>query len=184
MKLVSNTLSLSLRFAAVAGAVLFSQQALAVGTAAGTPRTLYEAVVQPFLEYSSRRDAVLILLFIYLGYMALNSSFDDPSRCERSAAILALIGFINVPIIKFSVDWWNTLHQPASVVKMDGPAIHSSMLAPLFMMAVGFTLFFFVVLLIRMRALMLARRARGLTLAGLHDMTATNQQPAESQAGQ
>ena len=134
--------------------------------------------------WDARLTSVLVLFFLYLGYMALNSSFDDPSRCERSAAILALIGFINVPIIKFSVDWWNTLHQPASVVKMDGPAIHSSMLAPLFMMAVGFTLFFFVVLLIRMRALMLARRARGLTLAGLHDMTATNQQPAESQAGQ
>ena len=134
--------------------------------------------------WDARLTSVLVLFFLYLGYMALNSAFDDPSRGERSAAILALIGFINVPIIKFSVDWWNTLHQPASVVKMDGPAIHSSMLAPLFMMAVGFTLFFFVVLLIRMRALMLARRARGLTLAGLHDMTATNQQPAESQAGQ
>ena len=112
--------------------------------------------------------------------MALNSAFDDPSRGERSAAILALIGFINVPIIKFSVDWWNTLHQPASVVKMSGPAIHPSMLVPLLMMAVGFTLFFCAVLLIRMRALMLARRARGLTLAGLHDMTATGRQPAES----
>jgi heme exporter protein C len=129
--------------------------------------------------WDARLTSVLVLFFLYLGYMALNSAFDDPSRGERSAAILALIGFINVPIIKFSVDWWNTLHQPASVVKMSGPAIHASMLVPLLMMAVGFTLFFFAVLLIRMRALMLARRARGLTLAGLHDMTEPSQRPAE-----
>jgi len=129
--------------------------------------------------WDARLTSVLVLFFLYLGYMALNSAFDDPSRGERSAAILALIGFINVPIIKFSVDWWNTLHQPTSVVKMSGPAIHASMLIPLLMMAAGFTLFFFTVLLIRMRALMLARRARGLTLAGLHDMTAPGRQPAE-----
>jgi heme exporter protein C len=129
--------------------------------------------------WDARLTSVLVLFFLYLGYMALNSAFDDPSRGERSAAILALIGFINVPIIKFSVDWWNTLHQPASVVKMSGPAIHGSMLVPLLMMAVGFSLFFCAVLLIRMRALMLARRARGLTLAGLHDMAASSQQPAE-----
>ncbi len=129
--------------------------------------------------WDARLTSVLVLFFLYLGYMALNSAFDDPSRGERSAAILALIGFVNVPIIKFSVEWWNTLHQPASVVKMSGPAIHASMLVPLFLMAVGFTLFFFAVLLIRMRTLMLARRARGLTLAGLHDMTASSQQPAE-----
>jgi len=129
--------------------------------------------------WDARLTSVLVLFFLYLGYMALNSAFDDPSRGERSAAILALIGFINVPIIKFSVDWWNTLHQPASVVKMSGPAIHGSMLVPLLMMAVGFSLFICAVLLIRMRALMLARRARGLTLAGLHDKAASSQQPAE-----
>jgi len=129
--------------------------------------------------WDARLTSVLVLFFLYLGYIALNSAFDDPSRGERSAAILALIGFINVPIIKFSVDWWNTLHQPASVVKMSGPAIHGSMLVPLLMMAVGFSLFICAVLLIRMRALMLARRARGLTLAGLHDMAASSQQPAE-----
>jgi heme exporter protein C len=129
--------------------------------------------------WDARLTSVLVLFFLYLGYMALNSAFDDPSRGERSAAILALIGFINVPIIKFSVDWWNTLHQPASVVKLSGPAIHASMLVPLLMMAVGFTLFFFAVLLLRMRALMLARRARGLTLAGLHDLTTSCGQPAK-----
>ncbi len=110
---------------------------------------------------------MLVLFFLYLGFIALNAAFDDPSRGEKSAAVLALVGFVNVPIIKFSVDWWNTLHQPASVVKMSGPAIHGSMLVPLLMMATGFTLYFFAVLLVRMRALMLARRVRALTMAGL-----------------
>jgi len=97
--------------------------------------------------------------------MALKDAFDDPSRGERAAAILALVGFVNVPIIKFSVDWWNTLHQPASVVKMSGPAIHSSMLIPLLLMALGFTFYFGALLLVRMKTLMLARRARGMAMA-------------------
>jgi len=115
--------------------------------------------------WDARLTSVLVLFFLYLGFMALHNAFDDPARGEKSAAILSLVGFVNVPIIKFSVDWWNTLHQPASVVKMSGPAIHASMLMPLLLMAVGFTLFFFCVLIIRIRALLLARRARALMMA-------------------
>ena len=118
--------------------------------------------------WDARLTSVLILFFLYLGFIALSGAFDDPARGERSAAVLALVGAVNVPIIKFSVDWWNTLHQPASVVKMSGPAIHLSMLVPLLMMAAGFTLFFMALLLVRMRALLLARRARALTMAGVH----------------
>ncbi len=118
--------------------------------------------------WDARLTSVLILFFLYLGFMALSAAFDDPARGERSAAVLALVGAINVPIIKFSVDWWNTLHQPASVVKMSGPAIHASMLAPLLMMATGFSLFFMALLLVRMRASLLARRVRALTMAGVH----------------
>jgi heme exporter protein C len=77
---------------------------------------------------------------------------------------LAIVGVINVPIIKFSVDWWNTLHQPASVVKMDGPAIHSSMLTPLLLMAVGYTAFYFWVLFIRSRAELSANKVRALRI--------------------
>jgi heme exporter protein C len=117
--------------------------------------------------WDARLTSVLVLFFLYLGFMALNAAFDDPARGEKSAAVLALVGFVNVPVIKFSVDWWNTLHQPASVVKMSGPAIHGSMLIPLLTMAAGFTLYFFAVLLLRMRALMLARRVRALTMAGV-----------------
>jgi hypothetical protein len=68
---------------------------------------------------------------------------DDPAKCRAPAAVLTLVGFINIPIIKFSVDWWNTLHQPASVIRMDGPTIHPSMLYPLLVMAIAYTLIFF-----------------------------------------
>ena len=72
--------------------------------------------------WDARLTSVLVLFFLYLGYMALENAFDDPARGTRAASILALVGFVNVPIIKFSVDWWNTLHQPASVVRLDGPS--------------------------------------------------------------
>ena len=114
--------------------------------------------------WDARLTSVLILFFLYIGYMALVNAFDDPERGSRAGAILALVGFVNVPIIKFSVDWWNTLHQPASVVKMDGPAIDSSMLIPLLLMALGFKLYFLVVLVIRMRGELTARRVRALRL--------------------
>ncbi len=101
--------------------------------------------------WDARLTSVLVLFFLYLGYMALNNAFDDPQRGAKSSAILALVGFVNVPIIKFSVDWWNTLHQPSSVVKMGGPAIHASMLWPLLLMGAAFTTYYLWVMLIRIR---------------------------------
>lgn len=118
--------------------------------------------------WDARLTSVLILFFLYLGYMALENAFDDPARGTRAAAILALVGFINVPIIKFSVDWWNTLHQPASVVRLDGPAIHPSMLAPLLVMALAFTCYYFWVVLLRVRSEILAGKIRGLKLRQAH----------------
>jgi len=118
--------------------------------------------------WDARLTSVLILFFLYLGYMALANAFDNPARGERAAAILALIGAVNVPIIKFSVDWWNTLHQPASVTRAAMPAIHISMLTPLLLMAVGFTLFFVSLLLVRARSELLTRRLRALRLAEIH----------------
>jgi heme exporter protein C len=102
--------------------------------------------------WDARLTSVLVLFFLYLGHIALSSAYEDPARGSRAAAILALVGFVNVPIIKFSVDWWNTLHQPASVLKSSGPAIHGSMLWPLLIMATAFTSYFVTVLLIRVRA--------------------------------
>jgi heme exporter protein C len=94
-------------------------------------------------------------------------AFDDAARGAKAAAILALVGVINVPIIKFSVDWWNSLHQPASVIKLSGPTIHSSMLIPLLLMAVGFTFYFATLVLVRMKSEIMAARIRALRLAQL-----------------
>ena len=89
---------------------------------------------------------------------------EDPSRAARAAAVLTLVGAINLPIIKFSVDWWNTLHQPASVFRFDGPSIHPSLLAPLALMAVAFVLLFITLHLAAMRNEILRRRVRTLRL--------------------
>ena len=112
--------------------------------------------------WDARLTSVLLLFFLYLGHIALMNAFENPERGQKSAAVLALVGVVNLPIIKFSVDWWNTLHQPASVIRMDGPTIDSSMLWPLIIMAVGFKLYFLTVLLIRMKSELLAARARSL----------------------
>ena len=118
--------------------------------------------------WDARLTSVLILFFLYLGYMALNNAFDDPTRGAKAASILALVGAINVPIIKFSVEWWNTLHQPASVVKMGGPSIHPSMLVPLLLMAVAFTTYYGWVLMLRMRGEIIAGRIRAIRLRQVH----------------
>ena len=124
----------------------FTFLALATGSLWGKP------MWGTWWVWDARLTSVLILFFLFLGYIVLYNAFDDRSRGARAAAILSIVGVINVPIIKFSVDWWNTLHQPASVIKMDGPAIHSSMLTPLILMAVGYTSLFIWILLIRARA--------------------------------
>lgn len=112
--------------------------------------------------WDARLTSVLVLFFLYLGYIALRDAFDDPARGARSAAILALVGFVNVPIIKFSVDWWNTLHQPSSVLRMNGPTIHPDMLIPLLLLALAFQLFYVWLLLIRIRTELMAQRVRAL----------------------
>jgi heme exporter protein C len=112
--------------------------------------------------WDARLTSVLVLFFLYLGYIALVHAFDDPTRGIRAASVLALVGWVNVPIIKFSVDWWNTIHQPASVIRMDGPKMAASMLIPLLVMAIAFTLLFVVQLVVRMRAALIERKIRAL----------------------
>ena len=114
--------------------------------------------------WDARLTSMLVLLFLYLGYMALIEAFDDPTRGTRASSILVLVGVVNVPIIKFSVDWWNTLHQPASVVKMGGPAIHASILAPLLVMGVAFTTYYLWVVLIRIRREVTANKIHALQM--------------------
>jgi heme exporter protein C len=101
--------------------------------------------------------AELILLFLYLGYIGLRASFDDTQRADRASAVLAIVGVIDVPIVHFSVIWWNSLHQAPSVMRLGKPTIALPMLIPLLMMALGFTLYFFAVLLLRLRGEVLRR---------------------------
>jgi heme exporter protein C len=115
--------------------------------------------------WDARLTSVLVLFFLYLGHIALSNAFDNPQRGARAAAVLALVGFVNIPIIKFSVDWWNTLHQPASITRLDTPAIDPAMLTPLLLMALAFTFYFVTMLLVRMRADLNAARARALRLS-------------------
>ena len=112
--------------------------------------------------WDARLTSVFILFLMYLGIIALTRALDDASRAAWAAAIITLVGFINIPIIKFSVDWWHTLHQPASVFRIDGPTIPPAMLWPLGVMALGYTLLFAAVLLVRIETEVLARRLRGL----------------------
>lgn len=112
--------------------------------------------------WDARLTSMLVLLLLYLGLMALRAAIDEPNRAGRAAAVLTLVGFINVPIVKFSVDWWNTLHQPASVFRMGGSTIESSLLWPLLVCAIGFTLLFLALHVLGMRTEILRRRVQAL----------------------
>jgi heme exporter protein C len=107
--------------------------------------------------WDPRLTAQLILLLLYLGYMGLRSGIDDLGRADRASAVLAIVGVINIPIIRYSVDWWNSIHQAPSVMKMERPSMPFDMLAPLLMMLLGFTLYFAAVMLVRLRAEILRR---------------------------
>jgi heme exporter protein C len=110
--------------------------------------------------WDARLTSVLVLFLMYLGVIALWRTVDDPARAARVAAVLTLVGAINIPIIKFSVDWWNTLHQPASVLRLGGSTIHPTILLPLIIMLAAFTLLFLTLHLAAMRNEVLRRRVR------------------------
>src|SRR5436190_3593049 len=118
--------------------------------------------------WDARLTSVLVLFLMYLGVMALWRTVDDPSRAARAAAILTLVGAINLPIVKFSVDWWNTLHQPASVFRAGGSTIDPSILTPLLVMALAFMLLFVTLHLAAMRNEILRRRVRTMWLMQAH----------------
>jgi heme exporter protein C len=117
-----------------------------------------------YWEWDARMTSVLVLFLMYLGLIALWRAVDEPSRAAKAAAILTLVGAINIPIIKFSVEWWNTLHQPASVLRMDGPTIHPAILTPLLVMAIAFSFLFITLLVASMRNEILKRRVRTLQM--------------------
>jgi heme exporter protein C len=113
----------------------------------------------------ARLTSMFVLLLLYLGYLAVWQAVSDPIRAGRIAAIVAIVGFINVPIVKFSVDWWSTLHQPASVFRMGGPTIHPSMLVPLGVMAAAYAMFFLALWLAAMKAEIIERRIQQMQIA-------------------
>jgi heme exporter protein C len=115
--------------------------------------------------WDARLTSELILLFIYLGYIALWDAIEDPQRAAKAAAVLALVGVVNLPIIHFSVDWWNTLHQPASLLREGGSGIHPAFLKPLLLMAVGYNVLFVWLWFLRIRTEIFRRRSRSLMLA-------------------
>jgi heme exporter protein C len=107
--------------------------------------------------WDARLTSELILLFLYLGVIALYSAIEDRRVASRAVSILAIVGVVNIPIIHYSVEWWNTLHQPATITKFDKPSMHPSMLWPLLTMALAFKLFYFSVVLMRARVEVLER---------------------------
>jgi heme exporter protein C len=115
--------------------------------------------------WDARLTSVLVLFFLYLGHIALVRAFDDPVRGYRAGAILALIGVVNLPVMKFSVDWWNTLHQPATISFTGAPTMYVGMLWPLLIASAGYTLVFAAIVVTRIRAAVMERRIRALLMA-------------------
>lgn len=145
------------RAAALPGAV-YTALALITGSLWGKP--MWGAW---WVWGDARLMSELILLLFYLGYMALRASIDDEARAARAAAVLGLVGLVNLPIVKFSVDWWNSLHQPASLLREGGPSMAAGMLAPLLVMMAAYLLFFLAVWLTSVRTEIVRRRVRALT---------------------
>src|SRR5438309_7531063 len=145
------------REAAPLGAV-FTALALVTGSLWGKP------MWGTYWVWDARLTSFLLLFFLYIGYMALWNAIEDETRAARAAAILALVGAVNIPIIKFSVEWWNTLHQGASVLRIGGPTMDRAFLIPLVIMAVAFSLLFVTLHLAAMRNEILRRRVRSLQM--------------------
>ncbi len=146
----------AVKAAAPIGAV-FTALALITGSIWGRP------MWGTWWVWDARLTSVFILFLMYLGLIVLTRALDEPGRSAKAAAILVLVGFVNIPIIKFSVDWWNTLHQSASVIRVDGPAMPPVFLIPLLVSAAGFTLLFFALHLTAMRTEVLRRRVAALS---------------------
>jgi heme exporter protein C len=124
--------------------------------------------------WDARLTSVLVLFIIYLGIIALARAIEEPAAAARSLAIVTLVGFINIPIVKFSVDWWNTLHQPASVSRFARPAMDTAFLYPLLVMALAYSVLFLTLHLMGMRNEILDRRIRSLSLSTARDASGTS----------
>ena len=116
--------------------------------------------------WDARLTSMLILFIFFLGYIALSNAFERNERGSRPAALLAIVGSINLPIVKFSVDWWNTLHQPASIIRTGGISIDQSMLVPLIIMTLAFNVFFILVVILRAHSILIERKVYHLKVLG------------------
>lgn len=132
----------------------FTFLALATGSLWGKP------MWGTWWVWDARLTSELILLFLYLGYIALVSAIEDKRTAARAGGLLILVGVVNIPIIHYSVEWWNTLHQGPTVTKLDKPSIHPSMLLPLLLMALAFQCYYFTLVLVRARTELLERERR------------------------
>ena len=110
--------------------------------------------------WDARLTSELVLLLLYLGYLALDSAIDDRRTAGRAGAVLALVGLVNLPIIHYSVEWWNTLHQGATVTKLGAPSIHIDMLVPLLIMGIAFKMHYLTVLMLGVRTGLLKQEKR------------------------
>tara|TARA_E500000081_G_scaffold118649_1_gene122603 strand:+ start:466 stop:1197 length:732 start_codon:yes stop_codon:yes gene_type:complete len=114
--------------------------------------------------WDARLTSMLILFFFYLGFILLSNAFERKIDGSKTASVLAIIGLINLPIIKFSVDWWHTLHQPSSILRMDGPSIDKEMLFPLSLMMIGFSLFSLYLIIINVKRMLMEKKCEALIL--------------------
>ena len=114
--------------------------------------------------WDARLTSMLILFFFYLGFILLSNAFERKIDGSKTASVLAIIGLINLPIIKFSVDWWHTLHQPSSILRMDGPSIDKEMLFPLALMMVGFSLFSLYLIIMNVKTMLMEKKCEALIL--------------------
>jgi len=138
----------------------FTFAALATGSLWGKP------MWGTWWVWDARLTSELVLLFLYFGYLALRASIDDRERADRASAVLAVVGVVNLPIIHYSVNWWNTLHQASTLTKLGKPSIAGEMLWPLLAMILAFTLYYGAVMLVRLRAEILCRERDASWLRG------------------
>ncbi len=150
------------KVAAPIGAV-FCFLALVTGSLWGKP------IWNTWWVWDARLTSMFVLFLLYVGYMAVWQAIDEPHRAAMIARVVALVGFVNVPIVKFSVDWWNSLHQPASVFRLGGPAIAPSMLWPLLVMGLAYAFLFLALQLVAMRSEIAARKLRQIRIADIGD---------------
>ena len=137
----------------------FTGLALATGSLWGRP------MWGTWWVWDARLTSVLVLFLLYLGYMALHAALDDEQKAARAAAILALVGLVNLPVVKFSVDWWNSLHQGESIFRRGGPTLAPVYLTPLLVMGLAYTALFVALWLVRIRSEVWRRRAGALAMA-------------------